>query len=66
MAAIVTKEGWITLDMIYTSGAQRWTFHESKPDYVEECFDAAEGKHKPGTMKRIMYFDADDATVTYD
>jgi hypothetical protein len=49
------QEAWITHELTYTSGREDWHFHTEKPDSVPELFVAAENRHVPGKMKRIMY-----------
>lgn len=66
MSGIVVKEGWLVLDMVYGHGEERWTFQDREPGYVDEAFDAGRNEAIPGKVKRIMYFDADDAKVTHE
>ena len=56
---ITLKEGWVSLDMVYSFGGERWLFYREKPDYVEEvCLPG--GEFVPGKLIRILYTDADN------
>lgn len=60
---VVMKEGWITLDIIYSNGRKGWNFHTEDQGYVEEYYDNLKSQFLPGVKKRIFYCEADDAVV---
>lgn len=58
------KEGWLVHTITYSleaGGGEGWEFHSERPSYVQDTFIAAEGKHVPGTLKKIMYVEVEDA-----
>ena len=50
------KEGWLADTMLYSSGQVETTFYKDNPGGVE-VFDATEGEHRPGTVRRILYIE---------
>ena len=57
--SINLREGWLVLEMIYSTGEEKWTFHASKPDYIDEVADFTTNEAKPvwvpGRVRRIMF-----------
>ena len=51
------KEGWLRLEMIYSSGEEAWEFFKTRP-YAEDVYIShGDNKHEyiEGRVKRIMY-----------
>lgn len=54
------KEGWLTLDMIYNDGEEKWIFSDTTPSRYGEYWDGKTNTWLPGKTKRIMYVEVVD------
>ena len=69
MSKVSMKEGWLELNIIYSSGREEWLFSDSKPSYIKEVYVASEDNKItfiPGKVKRIFYFEADGVDLEYE